>query len=416
MAKMITLDEAIELVRARSVRPRSTEQVPLADALGRRLAAEFRAATPWPSTDRSAMDGFALATAGAGAAAGARFAVVGEALAGHPFARGLERGQAVRIMTGGVVPRGADAVAKVEDTSGFAGATVVVNVAVGAGANIRPCGSEVEVGRLLLPVGRRVRAAEVGSLAALGVAEVPVFPRPRVAILSTGDEVVPIDVEPAPHQVRDSNAHALAAQVVESGGEPIRLGIVGDDVAQLRAELARGLAVADVLVTIGGVSQGSHDLVDDTLRELGVVEVFHGVALKPGKPTFFGQVGSDGPPYVFGLPGNPASAFTTFDLLVRPLLAALGGATESEVSTALSLRARIAGSPFRRNVRTQAVPARLHLGGDDELMAELTDVSSSGDPFALLEADGYALLREGAEPGSARTAPFRLYADGWRAR
>ncbi len=156
------------------------------------------------------------------------------------------------------------------------------------GECIRPTGSEVAEGEVLLRPGTRIRAAEVGALAVLGIDPVPVCQRPKVAILSTGDEVVDIHRVPQPHQVRDSNAQALAAQVLENGCVPVLLGIARDDASDLRERMVRGLSEADVFLTIGGVSKGTHDLVHGTLTELGVREVFHGVALKPGKPAFFG--------------------------------------------------------------------------------------------------------------------------------
>jgi len=358
---------------------------------------------PWPTTDRSAMDGFALGAGPDGARPGDRFHVVGEALAGHPFDGEVRRGEAVRIMTGAVVPRGADLVVKVEDTSGFDGQEVEVKAAAARGAHIRPLGSEIAVGDLLLRAGTRVRAAEVGALAVLGIAAVPVVRRPRVAVLSTGDEVVEVERVPRPHEVRDSNSWALSAQVLECGGEPLRLGIVRDDQVQLRRQLERGLDEADVLLTIGGVSKGTHDLVHDTLRELGVAEVFHGIAVKPGKPAFFGER-ADPRRFVFGLPGNPASCSTVFDLLVRPLLARLGGGVEAP-----PLHAALAGAPFRRNERLQAIPARLCAGGDAVLTAELAPGRPSGDPFGLCAGDGYALIPAGAEPAATPRAEVVPY-------
>src|SRR5262249_9399105 len=208
---------------------------------------------------------------------------------------------------------------------GFGGETVELHAGVRAGDHVRRRGSEVSAGQLLLAAGSRIRSAEIGALAVLGHARVAVYRRPRVAILATGDEVVDIAREPAPHQVRESNSHALAAQVRESGAEPQPLPHGRDERDALLPILRRGLAEADVLLTIGGVSKGTHDLVHGCLRELGVREVFHGVALKPGKPTFFGECDA-GRAFVFGLPGNPASCYTVFDLLVRPLLAVLSGA------------------------------------------------------------------------------------------
>jgi molybdopterin molybdotransferase len=410
MAETISLADATSKVLAACSSHVSTEDVALDDSLGRRLAVEVRATEPWPSADRSAMDGYAVVAGAAGLPAGSELAVAGESLAGHPFAGAVAPGQAIRIMTGGVVPPGADAVVAVEDTSGFGGPTVGVRQAVRRGQNIRPRGSEVQAGQVLIAAGSRIRAAEIGALAVLGMVRVSVFRRPQVAILSTGDEVVDVERVPAEHQVRNSNAHALAAQVRECGGEPVSLGIARDDPAELRARIDERLARADVLLTIGGVSKGTHDLVHGTLAAAGVRAVFHGIELKPGKPTFFGlHDGAGRRRYVFGLPGNPASCFTVFDLLVQPLLARTSGAPARE-----AWRARLAGARPRSNSREQAIPGRLVAAADGGLLAQLEPPRPSGDPFSLLHGDGYALLPARIEPQGLAAVEFRPYADGAR--
>lgn len=387
MQKPTTLFDARDRVLAavRGVAPH--ELVPLASAVGRSLARDVIIDGEWPTTDRAAMDGFAVADAGL--APGAVLRVVGESLAGKPFAATLIKGCAIRIMTGAVVPPGAIAVVPVEQTSGFAGDSVVLAAAVATGQHVRRRGSELAAGSRVLATGRLLRAAEIGALAVLGYATVPVVKRPLVAIVATGDEVVPIEAVPAPHQVRESNSWALAAQVAACGGEPWRLGIAPDEPTQLRALLQRGLAEADVLVTIGGISKGTHDLVHGTLAELGVHTDFHGIDLKPGKPTYFGyRDAGETRRFVFGLPGNPASSFTVFDLLVRPLLLRwLGGAVEPLQSMAVP-----AGAPWHPNARLQAVPARGRVDAAGRFVAELAVPSPSGDPFSLLAGDVYALV------------------------
>ncbi len=258
----------------------------------------------------------------------------------------------------------------------------------------------------LVPAGRRVRAAEIGVLAVLGQARVAVVGKPRVAIVATGHKVVPVESTPLPHQVRESNSWALAAQVRECGGEPLRLGVAADEPVALRAMLQRGLAEADVLVTIGGISKGTHDLVHGTLGELGVRTEFHGIDLKPGKPTYFGTAGGPANPdgggdgatrYVFGLPGNPASSFTVFDLLVRPLLLALQGAPPGELVGMLPA----AGTPWHANTRLQAVPAKLRATAAG-VVAELVSPSPSGDPFGLVAGDVYALVPGNLPPAAGQ--------------
>lgn len=411
MAGVISLAAARQEVLVAQCVPCPAETVALTDAAGRWLAEDIHADGPWPVTDRSAMDGFALALgAQDGVPVGTRLPVVGESLAGHPFPGTLPPAAAIRIMTGAVVPPGADTVVPVEHTSGYEGAEVELREPARRGQNIRPMGSEVRSGQLLLARGTRIRAAEVGALAVLGRVLVAVARRPVVAILATGDEVVPADRVPLPHQVRESNSHALAAQVEECGGMALRLGIAPDEEAPLRALLARGLVEADVLVTIGGVSKGTHDLVHTTLAALGVQAVFHGIQLKPGKPTFFGL--APGSRAVFALPGNPASCFTVFDLLVRPWLHRLCGATvraEPEV-------ARAGGTLPRANAREQAVPALLAPGADGALVAHMLPVSPSGDPFALAPANGYVLVPPGTAPAAGALLPMVAFGTGIQPR
>lgn len=375
------------------------EVVSLAAAHGRFLAEPVHAPGPWPATDRSAMDGFALGAVPGDAvelAVGTRFPVVGQSLAGSPFTGDLGPGRAIRIMTGAVVPSGAFAVVPVEQTSGFAGEVMTLSAPVRAGQNVRRMGSELTAGQRVLAVGERLGAAAIGVLAVLGRNAIRVARRPRVAIVATGDEVVPVHETPLPHQVRESNSWALAAQVHECGGEALRLGIAPDEAGALRAMLACGLEVADVLVTIGGISKGTHDLVHGTLGELGVHTEFHGLDLKPGKPTYFGRREVErGARLVVGLPGNPASSFTVFDLLVRPLLTKLSGGDPGEWVSAAIAR----GTPWLPNARLQAVPARLHADSGGAFVAELVAPSPSGDPFGLLRADGYALVPGSARPG-----------------
>ena len=399
----LSLHDARARVLACCSAPLDSESVALADAHGRWLAEEIASPGAWPATDRSAMDGFAVCAGTAGLAAGTRLEVVGESLAGRPFAGSLSAGRAIRIMTGAVVPPGADAVVPVEQTNGFDAAPVTLSIDIRRGQNVRKMGSELAAGQRVLAAGDHVSAAAVGVLAVLGRTSVRVARRPVVAIVATGDEVVPVEREPLPHQVRESNSWALAAQVHECGGVPLRLGIAPDEPSALRAMLQRGLDQSDVLVTIGGISKGTHDLVHGTLAELAVRTEFHGIDLKPGKPSFFGtRQAATGARFVFGLPGNPASTFTVFDLLVRPLLVKLGGGDAGEWTAA----ARAGGAPWQKNSRLQAIPVRHRVTAGGELVAELAPPSPSGDPFGLLRADGYALVDGNVPPGSASTLPI----------
>ncbi|MBL9076526.1 MAG: molybdopterin molybdotransferase MoeA [Planctomycetes bacterium] len=411
MAKALSLLDARAVVLQRSRLAPATEVVGLAEAHGRVLAEAIVADGPWPATDRSAMDGFALAASSRGLAAGTTLPVVGASLAGAPFAGALPAAAAIRIMTGAVVPAGADTVVPVERTSGFAGDRVTLQADVAAGQNIRPRGSELAAGAVVLPAGTRLRAAAIGVLAVLGRVRTAVARQPVVAIVATGDEVVPAEAVPLPHQVRESNSWALAAQVRECGAIARRLPIAPDEPAALRALLQDALASADVVLTIGGVSQGTHDLVHGTLQELGVEPVFHGLDLKPGKPTFFGvRAAPRGARFVFGLPGNPASTFTVFDLLVQPLLRQLQGEpVAGELPVALP-----GGAPWTPNARLQALPARFVADAGGALRAELAAPSPSGDPFRLVHADGYVLVAGQQRPVEVATLPFVLGTAGAR--
>ena len=393
MAEPLALSDARARVLAQIQPDPATESVALLDAHGRSLAGEVCADGPWPATDRSAMDGFAVAAGPNGVRDQEQYDVIGESLAGRPFEAVLGEGKAIRIMTGAVVPEGATTVVPVELTSGYAGEVVTITAAVAGDSNIRRRGSEREAGTTVLAAGRRLRAAEIGVLAVLGHGEVAVRRRPKVAIVATGDEVVPLEEMPAPYQVRESNSWALAAQVVECGGVATRLGIAPDERDGLRAMLPKALADADVVLTIGGISKGTHDLVQETLEELGVRTNFHGIQLKPGKPTYFGiREEGAGRQYVFGLPGNPASTFVVFDLLVRPALTRWLGGDPGEWGLSVPL----GDTDWKPNRRLQAVGARLVPGPDGGLVAELAKPSPSGDPFSLLFGSCYALIPSGA--------------------
>ncbi len=400
MANPIELREARARVLALTEPSLDHENVPLAAALGRTLAESVSTDTPWPVTDRSAMDGFAFAIGEDGLAAGQSIPVVGESLAGKPFDGVLPDGKAIRIMTGAVVPEGASTVVPVEDTSGYEGELVTVNKDFLKDANIRRCGSELDANVEVLSDGRRVHAAEVGVLAVLGQHRVSVRRQPKVFIVATGDEVVPVEQSPQLHQVRESNSWALAAQVQECGGVATRLGIAPDEKEGLRAVLVEALADADVVLTIGGISKGTHDLVHSTLAELGVVTEFHGIKLKPGKPTYFGRRQNDGrTQYVFGLPGNPASTFTVFDLLVRPMLSRWLGHQVGEWGVRLPL----GDTTWKKNWRLQAVPAQLVPDAAGNLVAKLAKPSPSGDPFSLLFGSCYALIPSEAKREDCET-------------
>ncbi|HEU4383697.1 MAG TPA: gephyrin-like molybdotransferase Glp [Anaeromyxobacteraceae bacterium] len=307
------------LDRMAEVGPLPAERVSLREALGRALAEDVVAPRSLPPFDNSQMDGYALRAADA-PRAGARLKVALEVFAGDAPAVALPPGTCARVFTGAPLPAGADAVEMQEEVS-RRGVVAVFRRRAEVGRFVRPAGADVLEGAVALTRGSLVDPGAVGLAAALGRSELPVHRRPRVAILPTGNEIVPIDRHPAPGQIVDSNSHALAAAALEAGAVPLVLPMAGDDRHSLRAAL-EAASGADVLVTTGGVSVGEKDLVRTALQAAGARLALWQVALRPGKPFAFGTWGGTA---VFGLPGNPVSSWVTFELFVRPALRALAG-------------------------------------------------------------------------------------------
>ena len=321
----------IDVAEARSLvleaaRPLPAETVTVSEAMGRVLAAGIASTRTLPPADCSAMDGYALRRAdlaGASAEAPRELPVVYEVPAGGTAARPLGAGEAARIFTGAPVPEGADAVVRQEDTE-IAGDRVRFLVEPEPRENVRDAGEDVHAGEEVLPAGTVLGAGHAGMLASLGRSWVSVHRRPRVAILSGGDELVDPDGDPAGGRIVASNAYSLAAQAVEAGAVTSNLGIARDTPEDLERILRAGLD-ADVLVSSAGVSVGDHDHVRPVLEKIGCRLVFWGVKMKPGYPIAFGRFDEASGPLVFGLPGNPVSAMVTFDQFVRPLLLRMGG-------------------------------------------------------------------------------------------
>ncbi|MFO1538936.1 MAG: gephyrin-like molybdotransferase Glp, partial [Chloroflexota bacterium] len=330
---LVRLEEACARMLA-GVEALPAETVALTAAAGRVLAGPVTAVRTLPPWDSSAMDGYAVRAgdvASAADAAPVRLRVLGEVAAGHLPDAGVEPGGAVRILTGGIVPPGADAVVPVEHTDAPAGvadlpAAVTVLRPARAGDHIRRAGSDLRAGDLLVPGGTRIDARTIGLLAAAGAADVRVVRRPRVAVLSTGDELVPVGAPVGPAAIPDSNGLQGATQATETGAEVLRLGIVPDRRDAVLAALRDAIERADLVLTSGGVSVGAHDEVRDAFATVGRVDLWR-VAIQPGKPIAFGHATApDGRDVLlFGLPGNPVSAFVTFELFVRPALRRLGG-------------------------------------------------------------------------------------------
>ena len=391
---MLSPSEAQARVVAHVVRM-PAEEVALADAHGRVLASDVVAGRPLPGFDNSAMDGFAVRAADLPGT----LRVVATVAAGQRRDEPLAAGTAVRIMTGAPLPPAADSVVILEDAT-IDGDRVTLPAARPRD-HVRKTGEDVAAGAVALTAGARLGPGELGLLAALGVARPPVARRPRVAILATGDELVDVDIAPAPGQVVSSSAYALAAQIRDAGGEPIYLGIARDDRAETAAMIHRALD-HDVVVTTGGVSAGDRDYVRDALGDAGIDLDFWKVAMKPGKPLAFGRARAA---LVFGLPGNPVSSMVSFELFVRPALLALQGA-------AATLRPRapvVLPDGYRKPPgRAHYLRARLRRDGE-RLVAELHAKQGSGMMssmigfHALVEID-----RDLGEIAPGGTAPALL--------
>jgi molybdopterin molybdotransferase len=349
-AALVRVEAARERVLAAVVGPVEAEEVPVDEALGRILAESVHAATDLPPWDNSAMDGYAIVaadTAGATEEGPIRLAVAGEVAAGSAPATTVRPGTAVRIATGAPMPRGADAVVPVEETTpldaagepgprgrdatGPLPAACLVHVAVATGGSVRRAGDDLRAGSLVVAAGDVLTPAGVAIAAGSGNGRVRVRRRPRVAILATGDEVRPAGEPLGAAGIPDANGPGLAALVAEAGGEPIRLGVAADELddvlGRLRGALADG---ADAVIVSGGVSVGPYDVVKLAFEALGEIDLWR-VAVQPGKPFAFGTTArpGGGPPILlFGLPGNPVSSFVTFELFVRPAIRRLAGRRE----------------------------------------------------------------------------------------
>ena len=346
---LLSIDEALARVLEHS-HPLPGETAAVADAAGRVLAEDAAARVDLPPFPSSAMDGFAVRAVDTPGA----LRVVGQSAAGHPASVVLAHGQAVAISTGAVVPDGADAVVPVERTRGDGGAIDVERVE--PGENVRPRGGDVAAGATVVPAGATCGPAQLGALAAAGLDVVRCARLPRVAVLATGSELRRAGEELGPGEIYESNTVMLASQVRRAGAVVELHGTVADEADATRDALERALD-ADVLLTSGGVSVGEHDLVRALLAELGVVEVFWRVAVKPGKPVAFSTRGST---LVFGLPGNPVSSFVGFELFVRPALAALQGADDPRPAF---LPGRLGVSLPRNAGRDELVRARIDRDG-----------------------------------------------------
>jgi molybdopterin molybdotransferase len=379
-----TLEVLAQSRRVAPARPR-IDRVPLAAACGRVLATDLIAGCDLPPFTRSTVDGFAVRASDA--APDARLRIVGESAAGRPSDATLGRGEAVRIFTGAQLPDGADAVIMVERTRED-GEHVVLEMGLRAMQNVSLRGEDLAKGAQALAAGKPLGSGALALLASLGASEVDVVARPRVAIVPTGSELVAIGEEPRPGQIRESNGLVLEALCRLAGAAPDLQPAVADDFELIAARTRAALAGADVLLLSGGSSVGDFDFTPQVLAAVGVAVHFDRVALKPGKPTLFGTVGDK---LVFGLPGNPISAFVTFHLFVRPALAAFA---LRPLGPPPWIGGRLRGVAKRTAARDQALPARL-FATEGGVEVEVIAWHGSGDVTCIADADALALIPAG---------------------
>ncbi len=450
-AGVLSFEEAYEVVRERcrailEAGDRTSEEVLLLQALGRVLAEPIVADRHFPPFARATRDGFAV-HADDLANGVTLLRVVGQVRAGDSYDLPVASGEAVEIMTGAAVPAGADAVVMVEyterksvpqvDGKGHEGAQreefenrdvidaddhildiaghekprpaekitedlVEIQRTVVAGENVVPPGAEARIGQELLPLGTRLRPAQIALAAAAGKASLKVYRKPRVAILSTGDELVEVAEKPGPSQIRNSNSYSLAALVAECGGEPVQLPIAPDEESKLTELIQEGLK-ADMLLLSGGVSMGKFDLVEQALNSLGAQFFFTGAMIQPGKPVVFGEVG---PIPFFGLPGNPVSVMVTFELFARQMVEAMSGAEPARLK---STSAKLKKDFKTKTGLTRFLPAMVS-GGLYDPEVEVVPWQGSGDMLAAARANCYLVVppdREKLAKGEMVTVVMR---------
>ena len=395
---LLSVAEALDRVLAQAA-PLRAEEVPLGDAEGRVLAYPLKARRTQPPADVSAMDGYAVRAADA-ANAPVQLQVVGEVAAGRPFARQLQRGEAARIFTGGVVPEGADTIVIQENTK-REGDRVEIEKSSAAGRHIRVQGLDFRSGETLLSAGRRLSARDLALAAGMNHPQVPVHRRPRVAFFATGDELVPPGVEPAPGQIVSSNTFALAALARGEGADALDLGIVADRLDDTVAAVRRAREVgADILVTSGGASVGEYDLVQKAFAAEGMTLSFWRLALRPGRPLMHGRIGTT---HVLGVPGNPVSAYVCAFLFLVPLIRTLAGRRD----VALHIESAVLGCDLSENdERADYLRATLQASPQGRVATPFP-IQDSSMMLPLAKSD-CLLIREPYEPAAKAGSACRI--------
>jgi len=383
-ARQIVIEKVAALIMRQGGIGRAAETVALPQALNRVMSQQIIADRDYPPFHRSTRDGYAVRSADCSAGP-AKLTLLGEVRAGDSFTGEVGPGECVQIMTGAPVPRGADAVVMLEQVD--AGEEEIsTQQTIAAGQNVVSAGSEARKGAILLQAGTRVGYTEMAIAAQVGAAQISVTRRPRMAVLSTGDEVGNYDERPRLFQIRNSNNISLSAQAMLAGAAPISLGNAPDSAEDMRVRIERGLK-EDVLVISGGVSMGKYDLVESVLKEMGGEIFFEGISIRPGKPAVFG-VCKNKP--VFGLPGNPVSTMVTFELLVAPALDLLSGTQPRALPF---LKARLGAAVRQKAALTHFLPAQITWDSSGAVVKEL-DWQGSGDIVALAQANCFLVVPE----------------------
>ncbi|HRI03863.1 MAG TPA: molybdopterin molybdotransferase MoeA [Pyrinomonadaceae bacterium] len=391
---MIPVSKAIDIIK-RQTGVHGAERIELADSVGRVLAENIVADCDMPPFDRSQMDGFAV-TASDTKNAPVTLKIVGESAAGSGWHKTMKRGQAVRIMTGAPVPAGADALARIEITSGTE-TEVTILEAVKKGIAIVQKGSEIKKGRVVIKRGSPITPNNIATLSAFGYAKVKVGKRPTVAILGTGSEIVDIHKKPGRDQIRNSNSVMLKAMAEQCGAVPETFPIANDDISNLKSQISNAAKNKDILIITGGVSVGKYDLTKAALIELGAKIFFEKVRLKPGKPAVFARLGKT---LVFGLPGNPVSAAVTFQLFVRKAIMQLQGSSETVLKKGF---AGLAADAKAARDRDTYLPSRLETDETGRLVAVPLRSQGSSDFVGFAQADSLVFLASGQTARAGET-------------
>jgi molybdopterin molybdotransferase len=404
--KVITIDKALGFRNQFS--PQQTETIALADANGRILADDIQSDIDLPDFARSIMDGFAVkgsSTFGASEGNPAYLNVVGSVAMGESPDLTVGPGEAVRISTGGMLPSGTDSVVMVEHTEAIDDTTIEVYRSVAPGQNMIEVGEDIEMAETALAGGRRIRPQEAGMLAALGIQQVPVFKRPTIGIISTGDEIVPVHQRPGHGQIRDINTYTLMGLIRESGATAVTYGIVKDDYTDLKSVCSQALSQCDMILVSGGSSVGARDFTIDVITAMPESEIlFHGVSISPGKPTILARVEDKA---LWGLPGHVVSAMVVFSQIVKPFIHRLSGLND-ESEAKLRLTARLSRNLASAQGRVDFVRVRL-IPEKDGLQAEPI-LGKSGLINTMVKADGLVAIgmnTEGLEKGTrVEVIPF----------